>query len=181
MEKILFISFALKKGNTDYLFNEVFNNSDYKIQKINLKDFKIRDCKACFECKNNNFKNNQFCKIKDDMQKLYKLLLKSDIIIIFTPIYFSAIPGFSKKFIDRTNAFYYNEKLKNKKLIVIVIGGSSLKYSKSHFKDFFRLFSNAQKIVFKKIFFLSSQDIKKMINLKDKSKILKISNYIKNI
>jgi multimeric flavodoxin WrbA len=180
MERILFVSFSQNNGNTNYILNQVLDyfkkdkTCNNKIEFINLKNKDIKQCNACFYCKNNNN-----CMINDNMQKLYDLLIKNDIIVIFTPIYFSRIPGFSKTFIDRTNALYYQKSLKNKKLIVVAIGGNSLKYSKNHLKVFFRLFSNAHKMIFKKIFFFSYEKIdgaKKDNKLK--SKILKISSFI---
>jgi len=55
------------------------------------------------------------CKIKDDMQKIYKKLLAADGIIVGSPVYFWSVSSQTKTLMDRTYALRYPEhRLKNK-------------------------------------------------------------------
>ena len=69
----------------------------------------INGCDACGRC----FQTGA-CKIKDDMQSLYKKMEWADAIIFGSPVYFNYVTAQAKAIIDRTFCYLGNRKLKGK-------------------------------------------------------------------
>jgi len=111
-----------KKGNTDILINEVLKGAKAagsKFEKIFLNDLEIKPCQA--EC-SSYCKKRGYCKIKDDMERLYDKLFESDIIILATPVYWYGPSAQLKTFIDRWYAFCHPRhvlKMKGKRFVLI--------------------------------------------------------------
>ncbi|CDZ75188.1 flavin reductase [Peptoniphilus sp. ING2-D1G] len=77
-----------KKGNTNSIveiFKSEMEKSENKVVDIHLYDMNLKGCVACKECQ--QFNDKFGCPIKDDMQKIFDLTLKADLIILATPIY----------------------------------------------------------------------------------------------
>lgn len=112
-----------KKGNTEILVREVLKGArsegaDVKFYSIAGKD--IRPCDGCRVCGKTGV-----CKIKDDMQDLYKLLLDADGIVFGTPVYFYSMTAQAKTIIDRIISFTTSERsLANKVGGVVAVAGS---------------------------------------------------------
>jgi multimeric flavodoxin WrbA len=92
-----------KHGNTSGLVKAALQaaekeNADTAL--VFLGDYSIQDCVGCEGCK-----DTMRCVIKDDMQKLYPLLLEADGIILGSPTYFYNITATMKAFIDRCYCF----------------------------------------------------------------------------
>ena len=102
-----------KGGNTEILIQECLkaaSSLDAETYLIRLCELSINPCDGCQHCKSNGE-----CKIKDDMQIIYKDLITADAIIIGTPVYFWTISSLTKIFMDRTYALRYPvRKLKGK-------------------------------------------------------------------
>ena len=83
-----------------------------------MSDLDIKFCLGCNACARTNK-----CCINDEMtNKVYDLLLKSNEIIIVSPIYMDNITGLLKNFLDRFNALSNIDFLKNKKVYLILTG-----------------------------------------------------------
>jgi multimeric flavodoxin WrbA len=95
--KILYISGSPRKNsNTDYLLNVL--NSINGGTVLKLSDYCIEPCRACKDCRGKGD-----CIIKDDMQELViPQLLRSNVIILGTPVYFNNVSSQMKSFMDRT-------------------------------------------------------------------------------
>lgn len=92
-----------KKGNTSTLVEETLKalkKEGIETELIFLGDYDIKDCYGCEGCKD-TFK----CIIKDDMQKLYPLILESDAVVLGSPTYFYNISSDMKAFLDRCYNF----------------------------------------------------------------------------
>jgi multimeric flavodoxin WrbA len=102
-----------KGGNTEILISEALagaQESGAKVELLRICEMKIAPCDGCETCHQSGE-----CKIKDDMQKVYKKMLTADGIIIGSPVYFWTVSGQTKIFMDRTYALRYPyHKLKNK-------------------------------------------------------------------
>ena len=88
-----------KNGNTDILVNKVLEgvkSCGIETECIYLFDFNFKDCIGCEGCAKTNK-----CVIKDEMQDIYRLLEKSDGIVLGSPTYFYNVTGDIKKFLDR--------------------------------------------------------------------------------
>ncbi|MCM8809585.1 MAG: flavodoxin family protein, partial [Candidatus Omnitrophica bacterium] len=106
-----FLGSPRKNGNTFKLLKLVddkLKKIGYKTEIIYLIDKNIKGCIECFECQKVKDKPN--CSINDDMQKLYEKILKSDCIILASPVFCWSFSWLLKSFIDRTYCFdKYNE------------------------------------------------------------------------
>ncbi|MCK5212238.1 flavodoxin family protein [Candidatus Parcubacteria bacterium] len=121
-QKILFISGSPREGNTNFVLKQVHDliDNDYK-ELIFLKDLNISHCKGCLSCH-----EKPKCIIKDDMEMLYKKMINSDIFVIGSPNYFDNVSGIMKKFMDRCHPFYKQDIIKDKKIILIFVGGGEI-------------------------------------------------------
>ena len=85
-----------------------------------------RNIKYCLDCNACRKDLKEYCIIKDDMQEIYEEILKTDKIVIATPIYMNHITGILKNVIDRFNPFsWHDELLKGKTIYLITIGQMS--------------------------------------------------------
>lgn len=103
-----------KHGNTAQLMNEFLRgcNTSKKAEttKIFLSDTKITSCMAYYTCIKTGY-----CKIKDEMTPLYKIIEESDVIALASPIFFYGLTAQSKALIDRCQVFWARKYiLKNK-------------------------------------------------------------------
>ncbi len=92
-----------KKGNTSTLVQKTLDTikaEGIETNLIFLGDYDIKSCHGCEGCKD-TFK----CVIKDDMQKLYPLILESDAIVLGSPTYFYNISSDMKAFLERCYNF----------------------------------------------------------------------------
>ena len=93
-----------RSGNTDLLLAEFLRGAVSKgseVKTIYLDKLKISPCQHCDSC----FKEGK-CKIKDDMQMVYKELEQADIIVLASPIQFSGPPATVKAMIDRCQSLW---------------------------------------------------------------------------
>lgn len=121
--KVLGITCSARKGgNTEILLREALagaKETGAKVELLKISEMKISPCDGCITCHQSGE-----CKIKDNMQKIYKKLLAADGIILGSPVYFWSISGQAKVFMDRTYALRYPyHKLKNKVGGAIVVAG----------------------------------------------------------
>lgn len=132
-KKILFISGSPREGNTNYVLRQIYEliDNDHK-ELIFLNDLNISFCKGCLTCH-----NRPECIIKDDMDKLYKKMINSDIFVIGSPNYFDNVSGIMKNFIDRCHPFYKEGVIKGKKIILIFVGGGKIKGTKKYLNSSF--------------------------------------------
>ena len=99
-------------GNTDLILKTIIEsseNTEVKINQINLRKKKIADCIGCFHCH-----DDDKCSIKDDMKEIREEINKSDLLIFASPVYWWGVTGIMKILIDRLY-FYYSSC--NKKFI----------------------------------------------------------------
>lgn len=104
-KNIVIISSSPRKGaNSDTLCDQFYVgalDAGHNVEKIFLKDKNINYCTGCGYCT-----DNHVCAQKDDMIDILEKLVKADIIVLASPIYFYTICGQLKTFIDRCCARY---------------------------------------------------------------------------
>ncbi|MHC4310032.1 MAG: flavodoxin family protein [Planctomycetota bacterium] len=127
-----------KKGTTTTLLAEVqiSINSTHNIEVVRIQELKIKPCIGCLKCR-----PDKTCVLpRDDAHILAEKIKVSDLVIIGSPVYWGNMPGTLKIFFDRTvPLFEYCEakairyipkpRLKGKKAILIVSGGSPFPYN----------------------------------------------------
>ncbi len=124
MKNILIISSSFRKGgNSDLLCDEFQKGAEsagHKVEKIRLAEKKINFCLGCGVC-NSTHK----CVQKDDMAGLMEKMLTADVIVLATPVYFYAMSGLLKTFIDRTVPRYTD--ISNKEFYYILSAADTSK------------------------------------------------------
>jgi multimeric flavodoxin WrbA len=119
---IIAICGSPRKGNTEFVLKRILTKAEElgsSVELVLLREKRIEFCSGCLNCDSTGE-----CNIRDDMQIIYPKLESADLIIFGSPNYFSNMSGMMKNFIDRLNPFYTNKKLKNKKVVAVIVGGS---------------------------------------------------------
>lgn len=106
----------------DFFLNQI--NGEHEVYIYNVNKINVQPCKACDYC----IPHQGECVIKDDdMTEIYKKFETCDLLVVASPVYFSAFPSKIKSIIDRTQMLYNLEDksmIKPKKLVVIALGGA---------------------------------------------------------
>lgn len=106
----------------DNLKSNMINSEDYqlKINIINISHLlNCRGCKNCFK------KGECILDNKDNFYENKELLIKSNIIIIYTPVYVDNVSGIVKTFIDRLADWSHRMTLAGKFCIVAIASNST--------------------------------------------------------
>ena len=105
MKKVIVISTSLRPGsNSDMLadqFIEGAKAAGNDVEKISLTGKNIQFCKGCMACQRLGR-----CIINDDVNDIMARVLKADVVVWATPIYYYEMSGQMKTLIDRMNALY---------------------------------------------------------------------------
>ncbi|MGE5614496.1 MAG: flavodoxin family protein [Bacillota bacterium] len=116
-----------KDGNTATLANSFINgwvnNGENEAAEYFLNGMNIKQCQGCLKCQESL---ETLCVINDDMQKVYRDFLESDIIVFATPIYWWHVTGQMKLLIDRLQALLRwdnTANFKGKTLVLILTYG----------------------------------------------------------
>lgn len=105
-KNVLIISASPRKGgNSDILCDRFMagtKETGHNTEKIFLKEKHINYCTGCGAC----FNGAKPCPQKDDMEEILHKMIKADVIVMATPIYFYTMNAQMKTLIDRTCARY---------------------------------------------------------------------------
>lgn len=114
-KQVLILSASPRKGgNSDTLCDEFLRGAQeagHDVEKIFLRERNIAYCTGCGVC-NQTHK----CVQKDDMAEILDKMVRADVIVLATPVYFYTMDAQMKTLIDRTvpryteikdKAFYY--------------------------------------------------------------------------
>ncbi len=119
-------------GNTAAMvtaFAEGARENGHTVDIINVCQKKIAGCLACEYC---HTKGNGQCIQKDDMQEIYPILEKAEMIVLASPIYYHSFTGQLQCAINRIYALDKPKKLK--KAALIMSSGSDHVYSGAIFE-----------------------------------------------
>ena len=95
-----------RNGNSDILCDEFMKGATeagHDVEKIFLADKNIKYCTGCGVCN-----TTHECVQKDDMKEILVKLLKADVIVMASPVYFYTINAQMKTLIDRIVPQYIN-------------------------------------------------------------------------
>jgi arsenate reductase len=98
-----------KGGNSDTLldaFLEGGRGLGAEIEKIAPSSMSIRPCIECRTCERTGY-----CAIDDDMQQVYGLMRRADVIAVSSPIFFYSVTAWLKAVIDRTQCLWARRHL----------------------------------------------------------------------
>ena len=111
MKILILIGSPRPKGNTKRMigaFCEGLEKAGHEWDVTDVCRLNIHGCLACEYC---HGKGNGQCVQKDDMQNVYHLLQKADMLVIASPIYYHGLTGQLKCCIDRFYAMLYPNDL----------------------------------------------------------------------
>jgi multimeric flavodoxin WrbA len=104
-KKVVVVSSSFRKnGNSETLANEFIRGAKEtgnEVETIYLRDITLNYCKGCFACLKLNH-----CVIDDDAKELMEKVRMADVLCFATPIYYYAMSGQLKTFLDRMNPIY---------------------------------------------------------------------------
>lgn len=165
----LYISGSPRNKNSFAIIKNLMNVNDAYFP---LNEMKIHYCRGCLQCQG---LRNAKCKINDDMTNIYENIDMFHKIIFVSPIYFDNITAQMKTFIDRLYPFYGVDKLKGKKIYLVLTGGASqeensetIEKMNNYFKEIFSWFDARfeKTFYFKDGEFLSENFIEKIMDTK---------------
>ncbi|RHW37678.1 flavodoxin family protein [Lysinibacillus yapensis] len=111
-----------ENGNTEALTEQVIDG--LSVEKIHLREFQI------LPIKDERHSANGFQEVFDDYNNVIETVMKHDILIFSTPIYWYSMSGTMKLFIDRwsqtlrdKNHPNFRSELGKKKIYVVAVGG----------------------------------------------------------
>jgi multimeric flavodoxin WrbA len=93
-----------KKGNSSALAARISRgarSAGAEVETVFLHALKISPCRGCDTCKK---QDSRGCAIKDDMQEIYRKLIKADAWVIASPVYWFTMSAQTKMFMDRCYA-----------------------------------------------------------------------------
>lgn len=136
-KQILVISASPRKGgNSDLLCDEFIRGAKeamHETEKIFLRDKTVHYCMGCGVCN-----QTHTCVQRDDMTVILDKMVKADVIVLATPIYFYTMDGQMKTLIDRTVPRY--TEISNKEFYYIMSAAdtdkNSLERAVSEFRGF---------------------------------------------
>lgn len=132
---IALLGSPLIDGNTARLLNEAIRGVEEagcEVEKIAVTHLDVAPCMEIFYCR-----ENETCRIGDDMIGIYNKFREMDGLIVATPVMTMGIPGRLKSFIDRFQVFYmakYHrgksfvtpERRRGRKMLFLSIAGMNL-------------------------------------------------------
>lgn len=105
MKKVVIISSSLRtQSNSDLLaqaFAQGAEAAGHQAELISLRDKELKFCKGCLACQ-----TNKKCVISDDASALLDTVGSADVLVLATPIYYYAVCGQLKTFLDRMNPLF---------------------------------------------------------------------------
>ena len=146
---ILMINGATREdGNTDAIidnFIDGLKSGGFTFHNVCLRNLRISDCIGCCKCL-----KELKCNFSDDMTKIRKLIVKSDVLVFASPLYFCGVTGLMKTFLDRLYFFYHPANkhfVSGKKALVLTpIGEKDIGYETAIIEEFYKRFFHALEI-----------------------------------
>ncbi|BFU24016.1 iron-sulfur flavoprotein, putative [Entamoeba histolytica HM-1:IMSS-B] len=143
LKVLTLLASAIEKGNTGIMLENFLKGLTSKKQIenhiVNVCKEQLNGCAGCLACKNHK---EVYCSQNDRCSELMKEFIEADLVIFAFPIYWYAMPGQLKVFIDRTvmmmdwNTFSAKQEVldKGKKTIVALTTCGSAGYDRGVFE-----------------------------------------------
>ncbi len=104
MKVIAFNGSPRKEWNTATLLKKALEGAKSQgaeIELVHLYDLNYKGCISCFSCKTKGGESYGRCAVQDDLTNIFKRIGGSDAIILGSPIYFGAVTGEMRSFMER--------------------------------------------------------------------------------
>lgn len=109
MKVVTLMGGARRKGNTAAVagrVNEELESLGHEVETIYLQGKDIRGCLACGKCKDGAVTTD--CVQQDDAIEILEKMVRAELVLFASPLYFWGVAGPLKTLIDRTYSFYVN-------------------------------------------------------------------------
>lgn len=93
-----------KNSNTAILLEHAMEGAAFQgaeTELINLYDLDYKGCTSCFACKLKGGKSYGKCAYKDELSPVLEKVLAADALLLGSPIYFHAVTGEMRSFMER--------------------------------------------------------------------------------
>lgn len=93
-----------KNSNTAILLQHAMEGASFQgaeTELINLYDLDYKGCTSCFACKLKGGKSYGKCAYKDELSPVLEKVLAADALLLGSPIYFHAVTGEMRSFLER--------------------------------------------------------------------------------
>ena len=108
MKKIIVVTSSPRKnGNSEILaqkFAEGAKAAGNEVQFVAVRDIDLKFCTGCLYCN-----THDKCVLSDGMNGLYESFQNADVLVFATPVYYYAVSGQLKTFLDRLNPLYVRD------------------------------------------------------------------------
>ena len=108
MKNIVIINSTPRKGgNSEILANRFAEgalSAGHDVRVVNVRELKLGFCTGCMYCQ-----SHDKCVLGDSMNEMCAVVQKADVVVFATPVYYYAVSGQLKTFIDRLNPLYPRE------------------------------------------------------------------------
>ncbi|MFV0361906.1 MAG: flavodoxin family protein [Suipraeoptans sp.] len=126
VKKVLILSSSPRKNGNSNILCEQFSKgaakAGHSIEKIDVHNLKINYCTGCSVCQS----NGGSCVFNDDMNNVLEKMIRADVIVLATPVYFYSMTASLKALIDRTFSAFM--KMSGKDFYYIVTCGGNMPY-----------------------------------------------------
>lgn len=129
-----------ENGNTDAILQAFLKgvaDSGLNAREAVLRELDIRNCIGCCKCK-----DEKKCNFQDDMTELRDMIIKSDVLVFASPIYWCEVTGLMKTFIDRLYFFHHEENKHlvtgKKALMITTLGERDAAYESGVLAEFYK-------------------------------------------
>jgi multimeric flavodoxin WrbA len=93
-----------KEWNTDTLVTKALEGAAAQgaaTEQFHLYDLAFKGCTSCFACKTRGGKSYGKCVLKDELAPVLEKIATADALVVGSPIYFGAITGETRSFLER--------------------------------------------------------------------------------
>ena len=142
MTKVLAIHGSPRMGTTGTLLNHSLlgaRGAGGDVLEVSLRDLEYSPCTECGGCYESGI-----CVIEDDMQKMYRELMGTDVMLLASPVFFLGPPAILKAFIDRCQSIWIQRERLGKapesirpSYLILAGGGRSFDTTYSIVNSFF--------------------------------------------
>lgn len=119
-KNILVITGSPRKGGNSELLADAFIegaiSAGHTVNKWRAAEKKVGGCRACETC----FTTGKACSFNDDFNELAPLILKADVLVFATPVYWFTYPAQIKAVMDKFYSFCIGQKPLNDKEAILL-------------------------------------------------------------
>ena len=123
LKNVLVIAASPRRGGNSDLLCDRFaagaREAGHEVEKIFLRDKKVAYCTGCYAC----LQSQGICAIRDDMTEILDKILRADVLVLGTPVYFYCMNAQLKTVIDRSVARY--TQIRDKDAYLIATAGEN--------------------------------------------------------